>query len=160
MSDLKRHLHRHGFEVVQPTPRMVIYWWVRCLDEVFSYPKRPSLVPATVEIRRQPAEWAACIWPAQESNAPLHLTMHNEPLSRRGLITILLHEQVHAILAFEDRHGGEQHGERFLAYAGLVKERTGLPLRARYSRDDLQAVMRKSPQGQTNRRFNQRSLPT
>lgn len=137
------HLAQHGYEVVTPTPRLIRYWWVRCLKEVFGYPAIRPLVPLTIEVRRQPTEWAACQWPDKDEFSRLHLTHHNEPISRYGLLTVILHEIVHAILVHEERSDSSLHGERFMAYAELVESETGLPLKARYSYGDILALRQK-----------------
>jgi len=147
MNTIKQHLEAHGFEVVTPTPGLIKHWWRRCLKEVFGYPLLPMLVPATVEIRKQTDEWAACHWPERWTNSRLHLTHHNDPISRNGLLTILLHEIVHAILTYESRHDDTPHGERFMAYAALVECETGLPFQDRYSREHIEGLGRKLKRG-------------
>jgi hypothetical protein len=68
----------------------------------------------------------------------LHLTFHDEVTSRYGLLTVLTHEQVHAIMAHEHTYGNtEKHCERFMSYAAIVNKKTGLPLKDRYSHEDL-----------------------
>jgi hypothetical protein len=140
--NLREYLAKRGFEVVQPTAALVGRWWRICLLDVFNYPPIKSLVPATVEIRKQPDEWAACHWPEKFSGR-LHLTHHNDPISRNGLVTIICHEQAHAILAHEDRSDLETHGERFLYFEKLVEDKTGLPFKGMYSPEEIQALGRK-----------------
>lgn len=141
--NIRQHLERYGFQLVRPTPRLVHYWWRRALTEVFEYPQLRSLIPVTVEIRKQDGEWAACHWPDPEG-VRLHLTFHNEVTSRNGFLTVLLHEMVHAIMAHEHTYGKtEKHCERFLSYASIIKKKTGLPLQDRYSHEEIQALGRK-----------------
>lgn len=142
-SSIRQHLKRYGFDLVKPTPHTVRYWWMRCLREVFEYPLLPALVPLTVEIRPQANEWAACHWPDPHGTR-LHLTFHDQVTSRNGLLTVILHEQVHAIMAHEHTYGPtETHCERFMSYAEVIKRKTGLPLQDRYSHEDLQALGKK-----------------
>jgi hypothetical protein len=113
------------------------------LTEVFGYPKLRSLIPLTVEIRQQTIEWAACHWP-DPMGTRLHLTFHGEMTSRYGFLTVLVHEMVHAVMAHEHTYGStETHCERFMSYAALIKKKTGLPLKDRYSHDDVVAVGKK-----------------
>jgi hypothetical protein len=143
MTDIYSHLYHRGYEVVRPTARLVKHWWLRCLAEVFEYPPIPALIPKTVEIRPQPTEWAACHWPDPHGQE-LHLTHHDEPISRNGLITIICHEIVHAIMAYEDQDkGGSDHGVTFMRYAAVVEKKTGLSFQDRFSRADIEALGRK-----------------
>lgn len=142
-TDLHAYLLKHGYEVVTPTPRLVLHWWKRCLQDVFGYEPIKALVPATIDIRRQPLEWAACHWPDQHTIGRFHLTHHDEPISRNGLITVILHEIVHAILAHEERGNLALHSKTFMAYAEIVESKTGLPFRERYSREDILDLGRK-----------------
>jgi hypothetical protein len=138
-----KHLYHHGYEVVRPTARLVRHWWLRCLGEVFEYPRIKALVPKTVEIRPQHDEWAACHWP-DPLGLELHLTHHDEPISRNGLVTIICHEEVHAILAYEDQDKGrDQHGVTFMRYAEVVERKTGLVFQDRYSREDIERLGRR-----------------
>lgn len=138
-----RHLYHRGYEVVRPTARLVKHWWLRCLAEVFEYPRIKALVPKTVDIRPQPDEWAACHWP-DPHGMELHLTHHDEPVSRNGLVTIICHEEVHAILAYEDQdRERDQHGVAFMRYAQIVERKTGLPFQDRYSRADIERLGRR-----------------
>ena len=126
-----------------PTPRLIRYWWNRILREVFGYEPISGLSPATIDVRRQPQEWAACQWPASEAQHRLHLTHHDEPISRYGLLCILVHEVVHAILIHEARDDKVLHGPEFMRYAARVEEVSGLPLLAKYSPSDLAWVAKK-----------------
>jgi len=136
---IKQHLKKYGYQVVVPTSRLVRHWWIRCLKEVFGYPSIRFLVPVTVDIRKQPDEWAACHW----FNNMLHVTHHDEPISRYGLLTIICHEIAHAILVYEQRNGKAVHCEAFMAYAELVQRKTGLPFQDRYSNDHIAALREK-----------------
>lgn len=145
MTTIKQHLEQRGYEVVLPTPALIRYWWVRCLREVFGYTS-PSkeMIPVTIDVRPQPHEWAACHWPGKEASSRLHLTHHDEPISRRGLLTVILHEIVHAVLVYEGRGGREAHCSHFMDYAALIEARTGLPLQDSYSREDILAMGRRA----------------
>jgi hypothetical protein len=140
---LYAHLYHRGYEVVRPSPRLLKRYWMWSMREVFGYPATRALVPKTVEIRKQPDEWAACHWP-DHIGLDLHLTFDDGPISRNGVVTILCHEQVHAILAYEDQdRGRDQHGVTFMRYAALVEKKTGLVFQDRYSRADIERLGRR-----------------
>lgn len=137
MNPIRAHIERRGTEVVRPTERLVRYWWLRIMREGFGYSRlHRELRPATIDVRRQDAEWACLLWPDPEDLQP-HLAIFDGEISRRGLLALLAHECIHAILTHESRHPDDQHGASFMDYARLVEEVTGLPLRDTYSPEEL-----------------------
>ena len=133
MPTIRAYLEKHGHEVVKPTPRLILHWWNRLLREVFHYEPRDGLRLQSVDVRRQAHEWACCHWPDPLKQHELHLTHHDAEISRRGLICILAHEIVHAILVHEARDRGDMHGSEFMRYAELIKKKLDVDLRANYS---------------------------
>jgi SprT-like family len=118
------HLQRYGKEVIVPTERMVRHWFSRLNDELFDSALNK---PALVSMDTGKDAWMAAFEPATDDTFTLYFAPN--PMSRAAFLEILAHEMVHAAVWFLDGNHYVMHGPAFMAYAGTLAVKAGLPLR-------------------------------
>ena len=120
-SFVKEHIKRRGDQSVELTEQKVRYWW-HMLNVAVFYSRLHK--PADVEVSRTRGVYA---WTKTDSRFP-NVTLVIQPKfsSRRLLLTVLIHEMVHA---WEHQHHTRMgHGKRFYAWKNRIKRTVGFEL--------------------------------
>lgn len=104
---------------------MCRHWFHRLNDAVFD-----GILPAPDDIVMSTGnpDWLAT-FERYLDNEGWILGFNEAPMSRAAFLELLVHEMVHCAVAFLDGDVRCVHGDAFMAYAGRVAERAGLPLR-------------------------------
>jgi hypothetical protein len=128
MISVREHLKKYGRQVVSPSRGMLRYWCRRLNVELFD---DTLPMPGRILFAVGKNHMAECALykeaRGQWSRWDLYFTQ--SPMSRAVLLEILAHELVHAAVALLDGDQRVNHGSTFMAYAGLLADRCGLPLR-------------------------------
>jgi len=137
---VRKHLEARGRQKVVPSEVLLRYWWRRLDAELFHGLREPRRV--TVRPMRNAYAW---LRPAKNTvldedghqalPLPYDLEFDAAPVTRTALITILVHEMVHA---WEWESGNPPaHGKLFMSWAPAILGTLGLPLTRHYSQQEL-----------------------
>jgi hypothetical protein len=127
MIPVAQHVRRYGRQIIVPTKAMTLHWFRRLNSEVFG-----GDLPLPTGISLRPIAGCMATFQASADYTQWWLAIRGQPMSRYAFLECLVHEMVHAAVAFLDQDHLSDHGPAFMAYAAKVATLAGLPLKDRF----------------------------
>ena len=121
------HVRKYGRQVLVCTKPMVMHWFNRLNAEVFD-----GALPAPQGVSLRPIAGCMATFQASADYTQWWLAIRAQPMSRYAFLECLVHEMVHASVAFLDQDHLSDHGPAFMAYASRVATLAGLPLKDKF----------------------------